>query len=252
MMKKLTAAVLAVLLMCSAFVFTASAESIGFKASLSASLLSVEQGDEISFTVSVNSITAEGGLIGVDIPFRYDTSVFEYVSKQATLPEDWEYVGYEAPNDGLLYLRAINGSDVYTSEAGCKDNGAIKFTVTLRVLATAADADYSVTIADDGKSNVVRGTAADGEATAVKGQGNAVSIKLGEVTILYGDVDLNGSVNAADASLILRYNVQLATLNDNQKIAAEVGGDGKINAADASLILQFNVQLIKKFPVEDK
>ncbi len=252
MMKKLTAAVLAVLIMCSAFVFTASAESIGFKASVSASLLSVDKGDEVSFTVTVNSITAEGGLLGVDIPFRYDTSVFEFVSLENALPTAWEYAGYTAPKSGLLYLRAMNMGDSFTADAGCKDSGAIKFTVKLRVLADAENSESSVTIADDGKNNIVRGTAADGKASVVKGEGGSVSLKVGEVKVVYGDVNFDGQINAADASLVLQYDVKIAQLNDTQKTAAEVSGDGILNAADASLILQYNVKLIKVFPVESK
>ncbi len=72
-----------------------------------------------------------------------------------------------------------------------------------------------------------------------------------EISYTYGDVDENGKINAADASLILQYNVQLAELSENQMKAAELSEDGKINAADAGLILQYDVQLIEKFPVEE-
>ncbi len=71
-----------------------------------------------------------------------------------------------------------------------------------------------------------------------------------EQSYAYGDVNGDGNINAADASLVLQYNVQLAELNEGQQKAAELNADGKISAADASLILQYNVQLIKKFPVE--
>ncbi len=79
---------------------------------------------------------------------------------------------------------------------------------------------------------------------------------LAELTVLqapqytYGDVDMNGTINAADASLVLQYNVKLKELSEAQKKAADVNADGKINAADASLILQYNVQLIQKFPAD--
>ncbi len=69
--------------------------------------------------------------------------------------------------------------------------------------------------------------------------------------VVYGDIDLDGSISAKDASLVLRYNVQLVTTLSNME-GADVNGDGNINAADASLILQYNVQLINKFPAEDK
>ncbi len=69
---------------------------------------------------------------------------------------------------------------------------------------------------------------------------------------LLGDVNSDNKINAADASLVLQYNVKLIDFTDKEFKAAEVSGDGKISAGDASLILRYGVQLIDKFPIEDK
>ncbi|OYV87592.1 MAG: hypothetical protein B7Z63_02125, partial [Ignavibacteriae bacterium 37-53-5] len=68
-----------------------------------------------------------------------------------------------------------------------------------------------------------------------------------------GDVSLNGSVQAFDASLILKYVVAPVgpdSLNEAQMRVADVSGVGGITAYDASLILQYVVGLISVFPAE--
>lgn len=67
-----------------------------------------------------------------------------------------------------------------------------------------------------------------------------------------GDVSLNGSVSAFDASLILEYVVNPGgnPLNPLQQSVADVSGNGSITAYDASLILQYVVGLITAFPSE--
>ncbi len=60
-------------------------------------------------------------------------------------------------------------------------------------------------------------------------------------TFLLGDVDGNGLVQAADASLILQYVVGLKTLTAAQLAAADVNGDGVVSAYDASWILHYVV-----------
>ena len=69
-------------------------------------------------------------------------------------------------------------------------------------------------------------------------------------TILYGDVDGNGEIQAMDASLVLQNVVEFIEFEDWQIIAGDVDGNGEIQAFDTSLILQHTVGLISEFPVE--
>ena len=71
-------------------------------------------------------------------------------------------------------------------------------------------------------------------------------------TVVYGDVDENGSVNAKDALLALKYSVGKTSLFTNPKLAAEVDRVLGINAKDALLILKYAVGKIQEFPVEIK
>ena len=255
MTKKLTATVLAVLLVCSAFVFSAiAADAVGFKASVSASAYAAQRGDEVVFTVSINDITAEDGLIGVDIPLRYDENVFEFVKLETVYPSAWGNSGYyggeNEPTDGAIWLRAWNDGDSFASDAACKTWGKA-FKVTLRVLDTAADGETTVTVVGESDYPVL-GTAGDGIASRVVGQGSSTTVAIGDIEIMYGDINGDGKVNSFDASLALQYEVALIDLNATQLLAGDVSGDGKINSFDASCILRYEVGLLKAFPVENK
>ncbi len=62
--------------------------------------------------------------------------------------------------------------------------------------------------------------------------------------ILYGDVDLNGTINAADAAALLKAASSIGSggtsgLTADQQTAADVNKDGTMNAVDAALILQY-------------
>ena len=70
------------------------------------------------------------------------------------------------------------------------------------------------------------------------------------VEILYGDVDGDGNVSAADALEVLKAVVGKSTLTDDQTKAADTDGNGKIEAGDALNILKKVVNKIDKFPVE--
>ena len=65
-----------------------------------------------------------------------------------------------------------------------------------------------------------------------------------EPTYVYGDVNGDGEVTAADARMILRVSAQLDTFNAAQTIAADVVKDGKILANDARRVLRLSAQLI--------
>jgi parallel beta-helix repeat protein len=68
-----------------------------------------------------------------------------------------------------------------------------------------------------------------------------------------GDVSLNGSIQAFDASMILKFRADSIgnPLTVTQKGVADVSGTGGVTAYDASLILQYVVGLLTTFPVED-
>ena len=68
--------------------------------------------------------------------------------------------------------------------------------------------------------------------------------------IKFGDTDLNGKVNSADALKTLQASAGLVTLSDEAIASADVNADNRVNSSDALLILQYTTGLISKFPVE--
>lgn len=62
-----------------------------------------------------------------------------------------------------------------------------------------------------------------------------------------GDVSLNGTITAFDASLILQHLVSNITLTPTQQKVADITRNGAITSYDASQILQYNVGLILTF-----
>ena len=66
------------------------------------------------------------------------------------------------------------------------------------------------------------------------------------VSTLKGDVNGDGTVDAADAVLVQRYDAGMITLNDIQLKAADVNSDGIADAADAVIIMRYDAGLISK------
>ena len=62
-----------------------------------------------------------------------------------------------------------------------------------------------------------------------------------------GDVDLDGKVTIDDATLLMRYLVEMEDLTDEQLKLADVNRDGKVNIMDVTDIQRFLAEIIKKF-----
>lgn len=59
-----------------------------------------------------------------------------------------------------------------------------------------------------------------------------------------GDVDANGTITAADSSMVLQYTTGTRTFSALEEYLADVNGDGNINASDVLMINQISVGLI--------
>lgn len=68
-----------------------------------------------------------------------------------------------------------------------------------------------------------------------------------DVAYLLGDVNADGSVNATDALLVLRYAAKINEFEDIQKLAGNVNGDGSVDAKDALGILKYAAKIIDSF-----
>lgn len=246
MIKRFTAVLMAALIMCSVLVFTGvSAADESFSTKISSNVQQAAPGDLVVFTVVVNDISSANGLIGVDLPFCFNSNAFEFVESKAKFPSAWKEpldLSWDAAQNGVVWLRSIDDGG-QLDNVGCTKDGDIAFTVTLRVLENAVtNKDYTVSVGNS--DNKACGTVG---ITVVMAYANASSTKVGlvdKVDILRGDVDFSGTVGPLDASLILQHDAMLITLTYNQLKAADVDLNGKVGALDASLILQYDALLI--------
>lgn len=242
MLKNLAAVAVVFAIVCSIVPFVGvSAVETEFNVAVTASASRLTYGDTVVITVAVDGITAAGGLLSVDIPFRFDTDVFEFVSKTVAYPSAWQNpqdFSYTTAKNGLLWLRALEDSEQFSSNVGCTEDRAICFKVTLKVKSNAKLGETQVTTNGDGVFEVACGTCADGQCTVAYGAGQSYSATVTDTLTKPGDVNGDGLVNSIDAALILKYGAGLVTLTESQLTAGDYDGNGTVNSMDAAFILK--------------
>lgn len=72
---------------------------------------------------------------------------------------------------------------------------------------------------------------------------NTETLQFHVTSGITNDVDLDNSVTVADATLLQKYVVGIATLTDDQKLLADCNGDGVINVRDATYIQKTIVKI---------
>ncbi len=202
---------------------------------------------EHHIVVSADSISAEAGDT-VDVPLRvrfpegstYSSTEITLAGYQGGL----QFLGLDTSatligSQGWLYQ--VNGSDtvVFTASAGASDIGGsgVLLKVRFRVLQRAAGF-IPVNI-----KYVIFNTGTD----SVAALNGGVQVMLVPV---YGDVDKNGQIQAADAAAILKYLVGADSLDAQSLANADVTDNGFVSALDATAILKYIVHLINAFPAD--
>ena len=96
----------------------------------------------------------------------------------------------------------------------------------------------------NGKVETINGTAISSLDTLV-GTGDKFTTTDGTeyTVVVYGDVDGNGRINALDALQVEKSNVNMLTLDDVQKEAADVKNDARVNSLDSLAIKRYVVGL---------
>ena len=72
----------------------------------------------------------------------------------------------------------------------------------------------------------------------------------GVMVLGLGDVSMNGSVSAFDASLVLQHLVGMDTLSSDQEVLGDVTDDNSLSALDAAIILMYVVGLVDELPFD--
>ena len=117
----------------------------------------------------------------------------------------------------------------YSDQKGAGTEKTVAFTIYPDTLDKAGD--YTVFLSSSGEN----GTYAE-----------VGSFKVASLYTL-GDVNQDGSINSADALLVLQFSVGNIFLNNAQQKAADVNCNNSIDSADALKILQYSVGIITDF-----
>ncbi len=93
-------------------------------------------------------------------------------------------------------------------------------------------------------------TQAPTETTAEPTEPSSTQASTPEGDYLYGDTDLNDTVNVKDATAVQKHAASLITLEGEALLQADVNADGTVNVKDATAIQKFVAGLLSSFPAE--
>ena len=144
-----------------------------------------------------------------------------------------EATGLKAGSQYLLLMVSgdgVPGADniVYIDQQAADANGTVAFTAYPQALGKGS---YRIFLLG-GDQTLNSGPAASFQAY---------------VPYTLGDVNDDGTIDSADALLVLKHSVHLLDLDAVQQLAANVNKDNTIDSSDALLILRYSVHLIDKF-----
>ena len=179
------------------------------------------EGDTVTLSVSIANNTGFGGLT---LNVGFDKNVLEFVSAEckisggfpeATPPE----TANERASVTLAYIGIGNNSA----------NGEI-FAVSFKIKEGAAIGDSALTLAFDDASFTYNGDAMENFTATVNG--GKITVKE-KPTALYGDVNLDGAIDAKDLTLLARHVAKIEYITDPQALVnADINKDGGISSED--------------------
>ncbi|MCD8195740.1 MAG: dockerin type I repeat-containing protein [Lachnospiraceae bacterium] len=205
--------------------------------------------DEDQETVSLPVyVTAEAGLNGVQMSVTYDDGL-TYADQSGNGSFNTEAVSI-ASAENTLSLIFANAQNVAQDEG----SGILLTTLYFNVddgvsgeLSFDGTVDYITYREDDAESNIAWICT---YANSVNAAATGCTVEIAAPYVL-GDVNGDGEITPADATLVLKRYVDSITDSTDgfTKEAADVDGDGEITPADATLILKYYVGSITEFPI---
>ena len=201
--------------------------------SLSMPALKGREGDTVIIPVNLEKANL---VAGGDLTITYDPDVlaFQEVKKGELLPSGAFVVVSNMPAPGRISI-SIAGSQTIGQQDGKLLELVFEASEFRIDQDNRTDLTFSVGSLSDVSGNLIG---------AFRENGSFV-LQLG----LPGDVNQDENISSADAIIVLRAVVGLATLDATQQVLADVNEDGRINAGDAVLILRKAVGLIAKMVV---
>ncbi|MBQ7961609.1 MAG: hypothetical protein IJ289_03335 [Clostridia bacterium] len=209
---------------------------------------SVVVGEEFNVSVSVDNM--KNHIMACTLEFTYDCDMLELVScKCPGTTNDGSFYNDEE-REYMYSLNTLNPGTVIVSFApfnNCVDDivELIEFTFVAK---HKGEANISVT--SDDWEDIYNGKtlwSIESNTPAPEGLETTISVNVAEMPtvpeIVYGDVNGDGKITAADARLTLRASARIDTFTDEQSKAGDVNFDKKITAADARLILRVSAKI---------
>lgn len=220
-MKKRTCILVSVLILILSIALCTTVLAINSTA-VSISSAEGKEGDTVQLSVS---IADNAGFGGITVKVGFDKNVLEFKGAECLLAEGlFETSPADKANaEGSVVLAYVGYENVSV-------NAAI-FNVTFSIKEGAADGDSAVTLELDESSFVYNG--ADMKDFTAQVSGGKVTVLKG----LLGDVNLDGTVDAKDLTLLSRHTAKIQYITDPQALAnADVNQDGSITAVDLTKV----------------
>lgn len=202
---------------------------------------SAEPGEIVDVTVSLGSLINVSELAVVKFAVGYDPDVLVPVDATA---------GAALANWPLADFAAFDGETGFVIEGFTAQPVAVSpgvlVTVRFEVRSDAVDGAVgalSIAGAQPGQPAILL-DALDAPETGIKVSTNASSVSVvGGVPCTPGDANVDGTVNTADAILVLRNVIDLVQFTPQQNCNADANVDGSVNTGDAVKILRTVVGL---------
>lgn len=177
------------------------------------------EGDTVVLAVSIANNTGFGGL---DINVKFDKNVLEFVGAECLIDGFSECSPIDVANTkGFVSLAYVNFDNVMVNDT--------IFTVTFKIKEGAAVGDSAVSLVCNSASFYYDGEMQDFTATVTSGK---VTVKE-KSPVLLGDVNLDGTIDAKDLTVLARHTAKIESLTDSRALAnADINKDGSITAAD--------------------
>ena len=208
----MAALVLVQLLACSVTVFAVD------PAAISLSSAEGREGDTVKLSVSILGNTGFGGL---DINVKFDKNVLEFVGAECKLDGSFQSSPVASANaDGAVQI-------VYVGTENITADGAL-FDIKFNIREGAAEGDSAVTLILDDSSFVY-----DGEVNMKDFTANVSGAKVTVSKGLLGDVNLDGTIDAKDLTVLARHSAKIEYITDSRALAnADINKDGNVTASD--------------------
>ena len=202
------------------------------------------KGEKVTLPVSVKD---NSGIASLTATVTYDAAALSVTDDDITPAGILDGAVDTADSSKVIYqVNTAEAGKIYISFIKSENvtGDGVLFNIAFTIKADAATGDSAVAIVVEEMAN----------ANAAIYTGYTVAngaVKVGEGSLVYGDVNNDGSINSEDALMVLQSVVGIVTLDERAAKVANVNSDDKIDTQDALGILQYVVKIRTELPYKD-